>query len=182
MTLPTLDQIIAHYRLQPLPIEGGHYRETWVSEDVIPTSALSDRFHNRDESKPFGTCIHYLLTDHPDSFSALHKLPTDEVWHFYMGESVELLQLYPDGRHAVIRLGHDLLNGEIVQFAVPRGVWMGARLVPGRAQAESFPSRYALMGMTMSPGYTQSDYVHGDRAALLAQYPAAADWINALTR
>lgn len=193
MSRPTLEQLIEQFNLQPLPREGGHFRQTWSADSQINSAQLPERYHKGQqypEHRLLGTCIYYLITDHPESYSALHRLITDEIWHFYLGDPVELVQLYPDGRHAVITLGNDILNGQQVQFVAPRGVWMGARLTgsPTESATESrlspafSPTRYALMGTTMTPGYADSDYEHGDRSTLLAQYPAAAHLIHALAR
>lgn len=166
---PIADQIIAVLDLKPLPQEGGYYRETYRAGELLPAGALP-RFHGRD--KVLGTAIYYLLT--PDTFSALHRLPTDEIYHFYFGDCVDLLQLEPDGSGRVVRLGPDVLAGQTPQLVVPRGVWQGSRLVEGGA--------FALLGTTMAPGFDFTDYEAGDRARLTAQYPAFAAWIAALTR
>ena len=124
--------------------------------------------------KPLSTAILYLLLADPDSFSALHRLPTDEIYHFYLGDPVELLLLRPDGASEVVILGHDILNGQHVQFAVPAGTWQGSRLTRG--------GQFALMGTTMSPGYIDEDYTPGEREALVKQYPDRMELITLLTR
>src|SRR5581483_11176343 len=97
------------------------------------------------------TAIYYLLT--PDTVSAMHRLATDEIFHFYLGDPVEMLQLRPDGSHRVAILGPDLDAGQRPQIVVPRGVWQGARLVPG--------GRFALLGTTVAPGFDYADYETG---------------------
>ncbi len=109
----------------------------------------------------------------PDSFSALHRLAGDELFHFYLGEPVEMLQLDPragDGR--VVLLGTDLAAGQRPQVVVPRGVWQGSRLRPGGA--------LALLGTTMAPGFDFADYEDADTAALAAAFPAFAEQIRRL--
>jgi predicted cupin superfamily sugar epimerase len=167
----TPEQIIAHFGLEPLPVEGGLFFQTYYSAETLGTDCLPDRY---DEAKPFGTAIVYLLTPDADSFSAMHRLPTDEVYHFYLGDPVELLQLHPDGRSERVMLGHDLLNGQKVQHVVRRGVWQGSHLAPGGS--------YALVGTTMAPGFTSPDYEGGDPAVLIADYPDWAELIAQLTR
>jgi predicted cupin superfamily sugar epimerase len=157
--------------LVPLPGEGGRYRQTWVSGDTLPLGDAGSRYRG---DKPAGTAIYYLVTDAPDGFSALHRLPTDEVYHFYLGDPVEQLLLYPDGHSDVVVLGQDLLAGQRVQHVAPREVWQGTRLVPG--------GRWALLGTTMAPGFDISDYEAGDATALATQYPARAALIAVLTR
>ncbi len=166
-----VEEIIAALKLAPLPVEGGLFRQTWVADESLPAAALPERYR---EEKPLSTLIYYLLTNDPDSFSALHLLPTDEVYHFYLGDPVELLELHPDGRAERVILGQDLLAGERVQHVVPRGVWQGSRLVDG--------GRFALMGTTMAPGFTPSDYLGGERDDLTERYPAEAKRIRNLTR
>ena len=167
----TAQQLIEQLKLEPLPIEGGFFRQTYCSAETLPQAALPERYRGE---KPFGTAIYYLLTSDADSFSALHRLPTDEVYHFYLGDPVEMLLLFPDGAGRRVVLGPEVLNGQQVQFVAPRGVWQGSRLIPG--------GQFALLGTTMAPGFTPTDYEGGRRADLLARYPDHADLIRALTR
>jgi hypothetical protein len=167
----TAEELIRHFRLEPLPVEGGYFRQTYVSDERIPSAALPPRY---GEAKPFGTAIYFLLTAEPDCFSALHKLPTDEVYHFYFGDPVEMLLLHPGGRSERIVLGHDVLNGQQVQAVAPRAAWQGSLLRPG--------GEFALMGTTMAPAYTPADLTIGKRDELLAQFPNETEMIRALTR
>lgn len=155
----------------PLPDEGGHYRETWRAEETAPADALPARYR---DGRAFGTAILYLLTSDPDSFSALHRLSTDEVYHFYLGDPVEMLMLHPDGRSETVTLGPDVLGTEKVQFVVPRGVWQGSRVKPG--------GEWALLGTTMAPGFEFADYEVGERESLIEACPAATEPIRSLTR
>ncbi len=154
----TAAQLIAALDLRPLPLEGGYYRETYRSDLLLPNSA-----------KSACTAIYYLLT--PDTCSALHRLPADEIFHFYLGDPVEML-LLDDAGGRVIMLGPDLLAGQVVQTVVPRGVWQGSILRAG--------GRFALLGTTMAPGFDFADYEAGDPATLATQYPAFADRIAQL--
>lgn len=167
----TAKKLIEQLGLEPLPVEGGLFRQTYCAQEKIPRSALPDRYRG---DKAFSTAIYYLLTSEPDSFSALHKLPTDEVYHFYLGDPVEMLLLFPAGRSERVVLGPDVLAGQQVQFVVPRGVWQGSRLLPG--------GRFALLGTTMAPGFDETDYVGGERQELLRRYPEQAELIRALIR
>jgi predicted cupin superfamily sugar epimerase len=165
------DRIIELLDLRPLPREGGHFRQSYRAAESISSDALPARYQ-RD--KQLCTAIYYLLTSDPDSFSALHRLPTDEIYHFYLGDPVEMLLLYPDGDSAVVRLGSDLRAGEQVQFVVPAEIWQGSRLTPGGS--------LALMGTSMAPGYDEGDYTGGERGALSERYPDQAELIRSLTR
>jgi predicted cupin superfamily sugar epimerase len=157
--------------LEPLPVEGGLFRQTYRSDDLLAPAGLPPRY---PAAKPAGTAILVMFTDDPDSFSAVHRLPTDEIYHFYLGDPIEMLQLYPDGRSARVILGQDVLGGQRVQYVAPRDVWMASRLAPG--------GRWALFGTTMAPGFTGGDYVGGEAEALIRQYPHEADLIRRLTR
>jgi predicted cupin superfamily sugar epimerase len=163
--LPTVQQLVALFSLEPLPVEGGLFRTTWRSHRHWPGN-----------DKPAGTAIVMLLDGSADSFSALHRLPTVEVWHFYLGDPLELLELHPDGTTGRVVLGPDLLAGQRVQHVVPAQTWMGARVAaaPGGAG-------WSLFGTTMAPGFTADDY-EGGTAALAAAYPAEAELIRRLTR
>ncbi|MGO9211292.1 MAG: cupin domain-containing protein [Terriglobales bacterium] len=170
MKSPTAAQLIEHFGLQPLTIEGGLFRQTYVAEESVVAEALPKRY---GAPRTFGTAIYYLLTSEPDSFSALHRLETDEIYHFYLGGPVEMLLLHPDRHGERIVLGPDVLGGQHVQFVVPRGVWQGLRLIYGGS--------FALMGTTMAPGFDLADWAEGKRDPLIREYPEHAELIRALT-
>jgi predicted cupin superfamily sugar epimerase len=162
------EEIIQCLQLEPHPCEGGFFRETYRSRLSIPASALPSEYSS---GRSASTAIYYLLT--PGTFSEMHRLPTDEVFHFYLGDSVEMLQLHPDGRGEVICLGSDLAAGERPQVLAPGGTWQGSRLMPG--------GRWALLGTTVAPGFEFADYTSGRRSELVATFPGFAELITALT-
>ena len=163
-----VESLVEKLGLSRLPREGGYFVETYRSGEIVPASAVDVRY---GRGKACSTAIYYLLT--PDTFSAMHALISDEVYHFYAGDPVEMLQLRPDGSHALITLGPDVLRGQMPQVMVPRGVWQGSRLAHG--------GEYALLGTTVAPAFDRSDYEHGDREDLIRQYPDCAQLITALT-
>lgn len=165
----TAEEIIRRLDLKPHPEEGGFYRETYRSPESLQGDSLPVRYSS---PRSLGTAIYYLLT--PNSISALHRLPTDEIFHFYLGDPVEMLWLLPEGTSQMITLGQDIEKGEVLQWVVPMGTWFGSRLKTG--------GRFALMGTTMAPGFEFADYEPGDRAALIAQYPGQESLILSLTR
>lgn len=163
------EEIIKLLDLKPLDIEGGFFRETYRSKDTIPKAALPAFYQS---NRCFGTAIYYLLT--PDNFSALHKVNSDGIFHFYLGDPVQLLLLYPDGTGREVTLGHDIKSGQVVQLVVPRGVWQGAAIQEGGG--------FALLGTTVSPGFEYQDYIQGQRESLASGYSKYASLISKLTR
>ena len=139
------EDIIQALGLRPHPTEGGYFAETYRSNEVITSEEPPCR---SVPDKAVSTAIYYLLTR--DTFSAMHRLISDEVFHFYLGDAVEMLLLYPDGSHRVVRLGTDLDSGERPQAVVPRGVWQGSRLIED--------GEYALLGTTVAPAFDIADY------------------------
>ena len=120
----TADQIITLLNLKPHPEEGGYFVETYRSTETFSRELLPNRYKG---DRSFSTAIYYLLT--PGTFSTIHQLRSDEVFHFYLGNPVEMIQLWPDGSGRILILGFDILNGMEPQVIVPRGVWQGARLL-----------------------------------------------------
>jgi predicted cupin superfamily sugar epimerase len=164
----TAEELIRLLNLQPHPKEGGFFRETYRAAEQVDAAALPAHYAG---PRSHGTAIYYLLT--PTTFSALHRLASDEVFHSYLGDPVEMLQLHPDGSGQVVTLGPDVTAGQQPQVVVPRGVWQGSRLADG--------GRFALLGCTVAPGFDYADYEHGDRATLVQRYPAFAELIGRLT-
>ncbi|MFI0420043.1 cupin domain-containing protein [Spongiactinospora sp. 9N601] len=157
----TAKELADHYGLEPLPLEGGVFLSTWAGPEL-------------PGGRPAGTAIIVLLSREEGQFSAMHRLPIDEVWHFYLGDPLEMLLLDPDGGVRTVLLGQDVLGGQQVQVTVPGGTWMGARVVPD--------GEWALFGCTMAPGFAWADYEGGDADDLCARYPRAAERIRALCR
>src|SRR5271169_6461622 len=112
----TAEEIIALLKLKPHPKEGGFFAETYRAEEIIPRSVLPQRYAG---PRAFGTCIYYLLTG--ATFSALHRLQSDEIFHFYLGDPVEMLQLSPDGSGETLLIGADISGGMQPQVVVPKG-------------------------------------------------------------
>jgi len=165
----TAQQIIDRLELVPLTIEGGYFRETYRSETTIPADALPGGYKG---DRNASTCIYYLLT--PDTFSALHRVRSDEIFHFYAGDEIEMLQLWPDGSGRVVTIGNNLAAGHDPQLVVPAGIWQGCRLAPSGS--------WGLMGCTVAPGFDYADFELGDRKELSAAYPQHSALIEALTK
>jgi len=153
--------------LRPHPVEGGFFRETYRSPEFIPAAALT----RHGAARSVGTAIYYLLK--PGHVSEMHVLPGDEVFHFYLGGPVRMLQLWPDGTGKEVVLGQDLTAGQVPQLVVPAGVWQGTHLIDDTG--------FALLGATMAPGFEYADYTGGSRAELTAKWPGHAEMIAKLT-
>ena len=159
---PVAARLVAQLQLSPHP-EGGFYRETFRAPlvlDALPRGARAAH-----------TAIYFLLA--AGTFSALHRVSSDEVWHHYDGDPVELHLLDAAGKHRIEVLGRDLDRGERPQHVVPAGVWQAA--VPRG-------SRYALCGCTVAPGFEFADFEMPPHAALLQQYPQHGELLSRLTR
>jgi predicted cupin superfamily sugar epimerase len=122
--------IIDMFQLEPLEGEGGYFRQTYFSGAA---------------DAPDSTAIYYLVT--PQSFSSLHRLAFDEIFHFYAGDPCKMVQI--DARSAISEhlLGPDFTAGQRPQIVVPGGTWQGTKLIEG--------GFWALIGTTMTPGFRE---------------------------
>lgn len=155
----TAEDVIDRLGLVPLPGEGGFYRETFRSAGVLPPSALPARYTSGE--RRWGTAIYYLLT--PETYSALHRLQSDEMYHFYAGDPVEMLTVDGDLTAREVVLSNRLIGNEQCQWLVPAGVWQGSRLSKGGA--------WALLGTTVVPGFEFADWALAS-AGEIAAWPA----------
>jgi len=160
MTTEELKQLLG---LEPHPVEGGCFRRTYTSPGTVDLARAN---------RALSTAIYYLLE--PGTFSEMHVLESDEIFHFYLGDPVEMLQLLPDGRSAIFTLGQDLNAGQHVQLVVPAGVWQGTRLIGD--------GKMALLGCTVTPGFDFADYRSAPADELIAKWPQETEAIRLLTR
>jgi uncharacterized protein len=149
--------------LGPHFVEGGQFRRTYTSAGTVDLAR---------GTRALGTAIYYLLEQ--GTFSEMHVLESDEIFHFYLGDPVEMLQLHPDGTSAIFTLGPDLMAGQHVQLLVPAGVWQGTRLTG--------TGKMALLGCTVTPGFDFADYRNATADELIAKWPHEAERIRQLTR
>lgn len=161
-TRPSAKDLKRHWGLLEMQTE-----QVWFSQTYLDPKSNSD-------GRPLCTAIIAMVTDDPATFSDMHRLPTDELWLFHLGDPIELLLLHPDGRDELVILGVDVLDGQEVQHVVPAGAWMGARLRAG--------GEYGVWGNTMAPGYALTDFEGADAADLIARWPHRAELISALVR
>jgi predicted cupin superfamily sugar epimerase len=153
--------------LKPHP-EGGFYAETYRSSDHIPANIFNGRYGG---PRSVCTAIYYLVT--AGNFSAFHRIKSDEIWHFYAGQPLDL-HLLSGGLHQQIKIGNQMERGELPQYVVPAGTWFASGPAEG--------SQYSLLGCTVSPGFDFSDFELADRDQLTKEYPQHAEVIAKFTR
>lgn len=154
---------------------------TFTSGELLPAGTFP--VGRYDGPRHTLTAIYYLLE--PDTFSEMHLLASDELFHHYLGDPVEMLQLHSGGLSSHHILGPNLLAGYVPQLAVRRGVWQGSRLLrkdPQDAGSGPRTHGFALLGCTVAPGFEYADYRSASRAELVQGWPAEAALITALTR
>jgi uncharacterized protein len=159
-------QIISKLGLNPLPREGGYFAPVWTSPDRGPGG------------RALGSAIIFLITE--ADFSALHRLKTDEIWHFHGGDPSELVRLGPAaGAGRVTVLGPDVTGGHAPQAVVLAGEWQGARIHRPR---DPGARGWTLFGCTLSPAWDEREFELGTREKLMAEFPGHAELVRALTR
>lgn len=164
----TADELAQQLQLLPHP-EGGYYKEVYRSAGIIPQAVLGGTFSGE---RNYCTGIYFMLTG--SNFSAFHRIKSDELWHFYDGDSCEVSVIHLNGQLEVIRLGRNIVAGEVYQAVVPAGAWFASRCT----NADGF----TLTGCTVSPGFDFADFEMAEREVLLQQYPQHKTVIEKLTR
>jgi uncharacterized protein len=174
-TIPeTTPDWVSALQLQPHP-EGGFFRETYRSSEAIPPVGLPNRFQNGTAvptGRAFATAIYYLLQG--EQFSALHRIKSDEFWHFYAGTGLTVEIISPTGEQTQLLLGANPTRGQVFQGVVLAGSWFGARVTDGQG--------YALVGCTVAPGFDFADFEMARRQELLTAFPQHEAVILQLTR
>lgn len=155
---------IDHLGLEPHP-EGGYYKETYRSSAQVS-------FLDYQDQRNVSTGIYFLLTK--GNFSAFHRIKSDEMWHFYAGDSVSIFIIYPTGELKEIRLGLDLENGEVPQAVVPANCWFASKVF--------ITGKYGLVGCTVAPGFDFKDFELAKQTKLISQFPEHTELILSLTR
>jgi predicted cupin superfamily sugar epimerase len=158
MTTP--DELIESLQLLPHP-EGGWYRETYRSEMSFDGDGPFPNGRN------IATAIYFMIT--ADGFSALHRIKSDETWHFYDGDPFEIIEITPGGNLISTCIGKGLY-----QYTVPKGNWFGSRVLHG--------GKWSLVGCTVSPGFDFRDFELASKSGLSSQFPSHSQVINEMTR
>ena len=162
------NQLIQKYNLQPHP-EGGWYKQTYKSKERIDADALPERF---GAIRAFSTAIYFLLEK--GNFSAFHRIKSDECWHFYKGDALDIYIIEQNGELKIISLGNDLEKGHSFQYVVPANCWFASRPAP--------ESEYCFVGCTVSPGFEFEDLELADVTELSVMYPQHKSIIKELCR
>lgn len=161
-------ELVERFQLLPHP-EGGYYKETYRSAEELEQACLPERFHGR---RVFSTAIYFLLEQ--ANFSAFHRIQSDECWHFYTGQSLLVHVIHSDGTYALLKLGNDLLAGEVFQAVVPAGSWFASETAPG--------GQYSFVGCTVAPGFDFADFELAEADRLAELYPEHQLLIRRLCR
>ncbi len=160
----TVSEIVSHLNMLPHP-EGGYYKETYRSTLHVTHPLVNDW-------RSVATAIYFLIEK--NNFSAFHKIKSDEVWHFYAGDALEVIELDENGNLIYTSIGSNLQAGEVFQYLVKAGRWFGSRVKAG--------GHYSLVGCTVAPGFEFKDFELANGNELIALYPQHVEVIKALTR
>lgn len=160
--------LIQQYNLQPHP-EGGWYKQTYKSKEIVSGSALPKRFKG---DRVYSTAIYFLLEQ--GNFSAFHKIKSDECWHFYSGDPLNVYVIGQDGELKITTLGSNFDEGQTFQYIVPANCWFASRPAPG--------SSYCFVGCTVAPGFEFEDFELANPNELSQLYPKHAALIKELCR
>jgi predicted cupin superfamily sugar epimerase len=149
--------LIHELDLEPHP-EGGYFKRQYYSEEYVLKDSLPERYSHL---RHFYSSIYYLLG--PGDFSAFHRLKSDEIWHFFEGDSISIHFLNPDGTYSLHHMGINLAKGECYQLLIPHGTWFAAQPVN--------VTGYTLIGCTVIPAFDYEDFEIGDFNDLSTLYP-----------
>lgn len=164
----TVETLVKELDLLPHP-EGGYYKETYRSEGKIPQSYLSPDFNG---DRNMATGIYFLIEK--GNFSALHKIKSDETWHFYYGDALEVIEINEQGILTITKIGSHLLQGETFQYTVKANTWFGSRVGENGI--------FSLVGCTVYPGFDFNDFELASRHLLIQLFPQHTNIITELTR
>ncbi len=173
--------IIKKLELEKHIHEGGYFKESYRSLDMISKNGFHDRKHegkiSEDTSypervRPASTLIYYLLVG--NQYSAIHRVKSDEIWHFYLGSPVTIHIINEDPISPRIQLGNNIENGENIHYVVTQDTWFCAEINNKKS--------FALMGCTVSPGFDFEDFELGNKDKLILQYPQHKDLIERFTK
>jgi predicted cupin superfamily sugar epimerase len=161
----TTEEIRALLKLEP-HATCGFVRVTFVSEKWIAAGGLPPPFA---EGRPTGSALYFMVT--PDAPVRLHRIHNDQLYHYYLGDPIDVLMLRTDGTTERAVVGPDLRAGQCVQILIPGNTFHTARVVGQR--------RWFLGASTEWPGVEPADVEIGNAEALAAKYPGLANDLRA---
>ena len=164
----TVETLVKELDLLPHP-EGGYFKETYRSEGKIAHTCLSPDFKG---DRNIATGIYFLIEK--GNFSALHKIKSDETWHFYYGDALEVIEINELGQLTITQIGASILQGETFQYTVKANTWFGSRV--------SGNGLFSLVGCTVYPGFDFNDFELANRENLIKLFPNHQNIITELTR
>ena len=163
--------LIEKLHLKPNP-EGGHYLQIYQDKLAIKKAGLSDKF---DGDRCYSTAIYYLLDG--KNFSSFHRIKSDEVWHYYTGNtSIKIYEIKVDGKLIIHNLGKNIEKGENFVCVVEKESWFGAEL------SDQSNDSFALVGCTVAPGFEYKDFEIATFEYLSENFPQYLETIKKLTR
>lgn len=163
----TVKELIKLFNLKPHP-EGGYFKETYRANGTIKKQALPSNFFG---DCSFSTAIYFLLPK--GSKSSLHRIKSDEVWHFYLGGPLTLVIIHKSGQIENITMGQNVQDGQRMQYVVPAGSWFGVY--------PNSDTEFSFVGCTVAPGFDFNDFELGNKDVLFKQYPNAKEIIEKLS-
>lgn len=166
--MTSIEKLIKQFNLQKHP-EGGWYNQTYKSKELIPVTALPQRFKG---DRAYSTAIFFLLEQ--GNFSAFHKIKSDECWHFYSGDPLHIYVIDQAGKLNTILLGNNFEKRQYFQYIVPANCWFASRPAPG--------SDYCFVGCTVAPGFEFDDFEMANGEELSLLYPNHSSIIKELSR
>ena len=162
----------ARYWIEKLELlehpEGGWYKEVYRSDESIPENGLPARFN---AGRSISTSIYYLLEK--ENKSHFHRIKSDELWHYYSGNSAIEILIIRKGKLERLLLGSNFEEGESFQLVVPKNCWFAAHLIN--------KDGFALVGCTVSPGFHFEDFEMAEQKELLQNFPEFIDTIKQFT-
>ena len=161
-------EYVQHLQLLPHP-EGGYYRETYRSPSHLSVNGLFPGFEGQ---RNIATAIYFLIEQ--GNFSAFHKIKSDETWHFYAGQALEVIEIDESGNLIHTLVGSQMHSGEQFQYTVKAGRWFASRVAA--------TGHFSLVGCTVAPGFDFADFEMAKRDALIMEFPQHQAIILALTR
>jgi uncharacterized protein len=171
--MPNAKAIKDWLKLEPNDQEGGFLSEVYESPIYIPDKVLKG-FKKTKRGRSICGAIYYFLES--PGRSVLHQVTGDMVYHFYGGDPVQMLLLHPKKSKVhseVVLFGSNLAQKQQPMKVISGGTWLGSRLMTNGS--------WALMGVTMAPGFDPRDYAIGSRKRLIKEYPEQHDLIQQLT-